>query len=70
MVPTDTPASKFDEPTSQHKPREVGGTVNGVTDDGVACAFALHDDYIFFFFGDNDADFAAIFHCVNEDLVS
>ena len=50
--------------------RGKGVTVNGVTDYGVSCAFALQNDHILFFLRHNDGNFAAIFHCVKEDLVS
>jgi hypothetical protein len=60
----------LDDPAVNPEVARRENTIDGITDDGVAGAFDLDEDHVILLLADNDADLAAILHCVQEDLVA
>ena len=70
MVPTETPASKLDDPAIRTRRFKSGHAIDWITDDGIAGAPALDNDDILFLLTDNDADLARILHGIQKDLIA
>ena len=70
MVPTETPASKLDDPAIRTQGFRSGHAIDRITDDGIAGAPALDNDDILFLLTDNDADLARILHGIQKDLIA
>ena len=69
MVPTDTPASKFEDPNRVQR-WEIGErTINRITHNSVPGALSLYKDSLVLFLTHDNTDLATIFHRVNEDLI-
>jgi hypothetical protein len=67
MVPTETPASRLEDPGINCL---VVYTIDGIACNSISSPFGFDDNHILFLLTDDDCNLATILHSVKEDLVS